>query len=146
MGMIEMLSLLIAIVLFSTILIAMYHNISMAMEIVYNGIYQLQGQKVTNKYFQKIEAELLGLGDDFTFSNLYNTYNSYADTITVSNILYNISMQTSFCDSVGTTSADSTLGFRIIDIIVWCLPPTSSDTLWIGTSANPIQSVFASYK
>ena len=52
MGMIEMLSLLIAVVLFSTILIAMYHNISIAMDIVYNGIYQLQGQKITNKYFQ----------------------------------------------------------------------------------------------
>lgn len=146
MGMIEMLSILLAIVLFSTIIISMYHNISIAMEIVYNGLYQLQGQKVTNKYFQKIESELLGQNNSFTFSNIYSTYNSYTDTETVNNVQYNISMQASFCDSVGNTVSDSTLGFRIIDIRVWCLPPTSSDTLWIGTSANPIQTVFASYE
>lgn len=146
MGMIEMLSILIAVVLFSTILIAMYNNISIAMDIVYNGIYQLQGQKITNKYFQKIEAELLGQSDDFTFSNLYNSYNSYTDTETVGIIQYNISMQSSYCDSVGNTVSDSTLGFRIIDISIWCSPPTSSDTLWIGTSSNPIQKVFASYE
>ncbi|NQV17394.1 MAG: hypothetical protein HQ534_02455 [Armatimonadetes bacterium] len=146
MGMIEMLSILLAIILFSTILISMYHNISIAMDIVYNGLYQLQGQKITNKYFQKIDAELLCHNDNFTFSNIYSTYNSYTDTETVNNIQYNISMQASYCDSIGATSADSTLGFRIIDMSVWCFPPTSSDTLWIGTSANPIQTVFASYE
>ena len=147
MGMIEMLSILIAVVLFSTILIAMYHNISIAFDIIYNGLYQLQGQKIADKYFQKIAAELLCQNhDDFEFSDLYNTYNSYTDTETVNNIQYNISMQASYCDSVGATSADSTLGFRIIDISIWCLPPTSSDTLWIGTAANPIQTVFASYE
>ena len=146
MGMIEMLSILIAVVLFSTILISMYHNISIALDIVYNGLYQLQGQKLTNKYFQKIEAELLGNNDNFTFNNIYTSYNSFTDTLTVGNILYNISIESSFCDSVGNTSADSTLGFRIIDMNVWCFPPTSSDTLWIGTSANPIQKVFASYE
>lgn len=146
MGMIEMLSILLAIILFSTIFISMYHNISIALDIVYNGLYQLQGQKITNKYFQKIESELLGQIDSFTFNNIYNTYNSYTDTETVNNVQYNISMQASFCDSVGNTVSDSTLGFRIINISVWCLSPTSSDTLWIGTSANPIQTVFASYE
>ena len=146
MGMIEMLSLLIAVVLFSTILIAMYHNISIAMDIVYNGIYQLQGQKITNKYFQKIEAELLGQSDDFTFSDLYSTYNFYTDKDTVGIIQYNISMQVSYFDSVGNTVPASPDDFRIIDISIWCSPPTSSDTLWIGTSSNPIQKVFASYE
>ena len=145
MGMIEMLSILIAVVLFSTILIAMYNNISIAMDIVYNGIYQLQGQKITNKYFQKIDAELLG--GFLEFDDIYVTYNSYTDTETVGNIQYNISIQPSYCDSVGSTAPDSPEpGFRIIDISIWCLPATSSDTLWIGTSSNPIQKVFASYE
>ena len=144
MGMIEMLSLLIAVVLFSTILIAMYHNISIAMDIVYNGIYQLQGQKITNKYFQKIEAELLG--QNLAFIDLDSTYNPYTDTVTVGSIQYNISMQVSYCDSVGNTPASPDSDFRIIDISIWCSPPTSSDTLWIGTSSNPIQKVFASYE
>ena len=146
MGMIEMLSLLIAIILFSTIFIAMYHNISIALDIVYNGIYQLQGQKIVDKYIQKIEAELLG--KIFSFSDLYYTFNSFSDTKTVGNIQYNISTQASYCDSIGNALPDTTLdfGFRIIDISVWCLSPTSSDTLWIGTSANPIQTVFASYE
>lgn len=145
MGMIEMLSILIAVVLFSTILIAMYNNISIAMDIVYNGIYQLQGQKITNKYFQKIDAELLG--GFLEFDKIYVTYNSYTDTETVGNIQYNISIQPSYCDSVGNTvPASPDFGFRIIDISIWCSPPTSSDTLWIGTSSNPIQKVFASYE
>jgi len=75
MGTGQMLLVLLAMILFSTILLTMYNNIDMQMRVIERTKTQLQGQKLADRYFQKIETELIG--NVLTFSQVHSTYSSF---------------------------------------------------------------------
>ncbi|MCK4339429.1 MAG: hypothetical protein KAW87_05530 [Candidatus Cloacimonetes bacterium] len=133
--MIQMLLVLFAVVLFSTILIISYSNLYDSFDIIYKGIYQLQGLKIADKYYQQISSEILG--DYDKFDSLQVNYSNFNTVDTVYTIVYNINIQSSYCDSSGGTLSPDTL-YQKIDIRIWCDNPLGSDTLWIGTTDNPI--------
>lgn len=149
MNMGQMLLVLLAVMLFSTILITTYSNLYTATDIVYKVMFQMQGLKIADKYIQKIDAELLGkVYGDSTFVDIYDSYHKDSPfnpgnpdtTMTINDADYNVWLTSNYCNSSGDISyPDST--YQKIDIIIFCTP-MGPDTLWIGTRDKPISKIF----
>ena len=56
---IQMLLVLLALALFSTMLLNTYNIMLDQSALVYDNMHYLQGQKIADRYFQRIESELL---------------------------------------------------------------------------------------
>lgn len=137
---IQMLLVLLALAIFSTMLLNTYSIVLDQSGLVYDNILFLQGQKIADQYFQRIEAELLGDPPIFSFSAINSIYSNINETITVNNVIYNVQIITAYCDSLGNTPYADTL-FQKVDIQMNCLS-TSLDTLYIGTLTSPFSKVF----
>jgi len=130
---------LLAMILFSTIYLTAYNNLFDQADLAYKGMYILNGQKITDKYFQEIESNLLG--EIVLFDSLQAIYNGLSDTLTVSDIDYHINISTTPCTKTGADTTTVTPEFLRIDISMWAIPP-DGDTLWIGMPQFPISKVF----
>ena len=130
---------LLAMILFSTIYLTAYNNLFDQADLAYKGMYILNGQKITDKYFQEIESNLLG--EIVLFDSLQAIYNGLSDTLTVSDIDYRINISTTPCTKTGADTTTVTPEFLRIDISIWAIPP-DGDTLWIGMPQFPISKVF----
>ena len=137
---IQMLLVLLALALFSTMLLNTYNIMLDQSALVYDNMHYLQGQKIADRYFQRIEAELLGDPPVFYFSQIYSTYLNLSETKTVNNVIYNIQINSTYCDSLGNTPYADTL-YQKVDVRMNCLS-TSMDTLYIGTLNTPFSKVF----
>jgi len=145
MNMGQMLLVLLAVMLFSTILITTYSNLYTATDIVYKVMYQMQGLKIADKYIQKIDAELFG---NSTFVEIHDFYHKDSPfnpgnpdtTMTINDADYNVWLTSNYCNSSGDISEpDST--YQKIDIVIYC-NPLGPDTLWIGKRDKPISKIF----
>lgn len=138
---IQMILVLLALVLFSTLLLNTYNIMLDQSAMIYDNILYLQGQKIADRYFQKIEAELLGNPPINYFSQIYSNYSGGVnETMVVDNVTYNINIVSAYCDSLGANPSADTL-YQKVDIQMNCLS-TSLDTLYIGTSNSPFSKVF----
>ena len=135
-----MLLVLLALALFSTMLLNTYNIMLDQSALVYDNMHYLQGQKIADRYFQRIEAELLGDPPVLSFSRIHETYLSLSETKTVNNVIYNIQINSTYCDSLGNTPYADTL-YQKVDVRMNCLS-TSLDTLYIGTLNTPFSKVF----
>ena len=132
---IQMILVLLALALFSTLLLNTYNIMLDQSTLVYDNIRYLQGQKIADRYFQKIEAELLGNPPIYHFSGVHSNYSNLNETLTVNGVVYNINIVSAYCDSLGNTPYADTL-YQKVDIQMNCLS-TTLDTLYIGTSDEP---------
>ena len=130
----QMLLVLLATILFSTILISTYNNMFDLIEFTYQESFTLQGLKLADKQFQKIEVELLG--NLYTFSEVHSLYSDLSDSISLNSITFYHNIQSAYCDSVGTNVV-GTSDYQRFDLRMWAVP-TSEDTIHIGTTANPV--------
>ena len=138
---IQMILVLLALVLFSTLLLNTYNIMLDQSAMIYDNMHYLQGQKIADRYFQKIEAELLGNPPIHYFGEILSTYSGGVDeTMNVNNVTYNINIVSAYCDSVGANPSADTL-YQKVDIRINCLS-TSLDTLYIGTLNSPLSKVF----
>jgi len=137
---IQMLLVLLALALFSTMLLNTYNIMLDQSAMVYDNMLYLQGQKIADRYFQKIEAELLGDPPVFYFTQIHANYSNISETRTVNNVIYNIQVKSAYCDSLGNTPYSDTL-FQKLDVRINCLS-TTLDTLYIGTLNSPFSKVF----
>jgi hypothetical protein len=137
---IQMLLVLVALVLFSTLMLNTYNILLDQSAMIYDNMYYLQGQKIADRYFQKIESELLGDPPTFYFSQIKAYYSNIIETKTVNDVIYNINLNSTYCDSLGNTPYADTL-FQKLDVRINCLS-TSLDTLYIGTLNSPFSKVF----
>ena len=137
---IQMLLVLIALALFSTMLLNTYNILLDQSALVYDNMLYLQGQKIADRYFQKLEAELLGTPPILNFTQIDSICSSFRDTLTVNNIIYNIQFHSAYCDISGNTSFPDP-SYQRVDIRINCLS-TSLDTLYIGTMSSPFSKVF----
>ena len=128
---IQMLLVLLALALFSTMLLNTYNIVLDQSGLVYDNILYLQGQKIADRYFQRIESELLGDPPIFSFTAINSLYSNMSETVTVNNVIFNVQINSTYCDSLGNTPYADTL-FQKVDIQMNCLS-TSLDTLYIGT-------------
>jgi hypothetical protein len=141
----QMLFVLLAIIMFSTIFLGTFNAVFMNAEIVYNGSYRLQAQKLIDFYFQRIDCELLQAQFDGSsstnFGTVFTTYSNYTEQNTFESITYTVNIDAKQCDQFGDITKPSVL-FRRLDIIVNFVP-SGVDTLFVGTSANPMSKIFA---
>ncbi|RLD65982.1 MAG: hypothetical protein DRI84_05780 [Bacteroidetes bacterium] len=111
---------------------------------VYDNLLFLQGQKIADRYFQKIESELLGDPPVHYFSKIETDYSNIDTTMTVNNVIFNINLDSNYCDSLGASLVFPNLNdtlYQKLDIRINCLS-TSLDTLYIGTLNSPFSKVF----
>lgn len=140
MGTGQMLLVLLAMILFSTILLTMYNNIDTQARIIERTKTHLQGQKIADRYFQKIETELVG--DVFTFSEINSAYNGFSEDTTIGGITYHLNTErASYCGQTGNTPV-ATTDFQLIEFSIWTIN-AFQDSIVIGTPSNPLQKVFA---
>ena len=138
---IQMILVLLALALFSTLLLNTYNIMLDQSAMIYDNILYLQGQKIADRYFQKIEAELLGNPPIHYFSQIYSTYSGGVnETMVIDNVTFNINIISAYCDSLGANPSADTL-YQKVDIRINCLS-TSLDTLYIGTALTPIDKLF----
>lgn len=137
---IQMLLVLLALALFSTMLLNTYNIVLDQSSMVYDNMFFLQGHKIADRYFQRIESELLGDPPIFDFSTINSIYADLSETVTVNNIIFNVQIKSTYCDSLGNVPYSDTL-FQKVDIRMNCLS-TSLDTLYIGTLSSPFSKVF----
>lgn len=136
----QMLLVLLTLVLFSTMLLNIYNILLDQSALIYDTMLYLQGQKIADKYFQRIEAELLGDPPVSYFSQIHSFYTSLSDTLIVNNVIFNIQVNSTYCDSLGNIPYADTL-YQKVDVRINCLS-TTMDTLYIGTSNSPFSKVF----
>ncbi len=130
---------LLAMILFSTIYLTTYNSLYDQADLAYKGMYLLNGQKVTDRYFQKIEANLLG--QIMPFDAIQSTYNNQIDSVTIGDFTYYADFSTTPCTMTGADTTTTDPEFLRIDISIWAVHP-DGDTLWIGTPEHPISKVF----
>lgn len=136
----QMLLVLLALALFSTIMLNMYNLVLDDAKIVYNNILYSQGQKIADRYFQKIEAELLGDNPVLEFDEVISSYNNLQASETVGTANYQINLSSTYCDSLGSTSHPDSSYIKV-DVRMNCIS-SAGDTLFIGTQNNPFSKVF----
>jgi len=146
----QMLLVLLAAVLFSTVILYTYDHVFTQRELVYNGMYMLQGQKIADSLFQRIESDLLQTvfenRPEFAymtkFAYVFTNHTTYSTPVskTIDGITYDIMLTSAACDSVGNTASPSA-DYQRIDIRINCCP-NGSDTLYIGTASNPLTRVY----
>ncbi len=134
----QMLLTILAVSLFTTMIMSMHYGQMIKNENMYKAHYYLQGMKVADKYFQKVESDLLGKVKTFAGTNTY--YSSYTSTETVNSIVYTVNVLSTYCDSIGTTAYTAT-DFIRINLSVTSVP-TPGDTLIIGTSTYPLSRIY----
>jgi hypothetical protein len=133
----QMLLVVLALVLFTTITLGIYNSLSNQSALVGRYVYLSQNFRCADKYLQKIDSENLGKG----YTYIWNTYQNANFTESISNIDYHIVVRSVHCDSLGNT-ANPKDEYQKINIKVWC-KPTGYDTLWAGTGSNPISKIIA---
>lgn len=141
----QMLLVLLALILFSTILVNTYDNVFAQREYVYKGLQLLQGQKLADSLNQIIECELFKAYND---SDTTTTFSSVIASNTGSNFVkvlddvsYNFTSSSAWCDSLGNIG-NPTTAYQRVDIRIQCIYG-GQDTLYIGTSTHPVSKVFA---
>jgi len=135
-----MLLVLLALALFSTIMLNMYNLVLDDAKIVYNNILYTQGQKIADRYFQRIESELLGDNPVIEFDDVISNYNNLQADETIGSANYQINLSSTYCDSLGNISYPDTSYIRV-DVRMNCIS-SAGDTLFIGTQNNPFSKVF----
>ena len=133
-----MLLVLLSVILFSTIVIGTYNAVFSQAEIVYNGIILMQGQKVADSLFQRIECEVFS---DTTFSLVFSSLGNFSESKIIDNYAFDMLVTSSQCDSLGDIS-NPTTDYQIVNMRISCYSG-QSDTLFIGTTANPLRKIFS---
>jgi hypothetical protein len=142
MGTGQMLLVLLTVVLFTSIMASTMSNLSSQLDYLIQTAIVLQGEKLAHKYINLIDVQLKS--GNQTFTDIYTAYQNVAinetvDGIQALNYTVNISMQ--YCtDESGNTVAGAATDFLRIN--VWISTTFGPDTIFIGTAANPIQSVY----
>ena len=140
----QMLLILVVLILFSTLMLNTYNILLDQSAMIYDNMFYLQGQKIADRYFQKIESELLGDPPVYYFSQINANYSNITETMSVNNVIFNIELDSNYCDSLGASLVYPNLNdtlFQKLDVRINCIS-TSLDTLYIGTLNDPFSKVF----
>lgn len=147
MNMGQMLLVLLGLCLFSTMLLSFYSVLLNQLDAIHNIIYQKQGLKIVDFFFQQIEAELIS--NTRSFSDLYLEYKDRTapvDTLFVNGLPYVVYVKSLKSNVTGTPVTGSTSYMRV-DIKVYCYYTAwdsvlIGDSLMIGRESSPISKVF----
>lgn len=133
----QMLLVMLAIILFSTILIATYNNLFTILFMAYEAMYQMQAYKIADRVFQEIDA--MNVSGLLTFQEIKSKYTFQDSVETINSVDYNISARTRWCNQFGETAYPDS-NYQRIDLQIYCL--VGNDTLWTGTPTNPVSYIY----
>jgi hypothetical protein len=134
----QMLLVMLAIILFSTIIIATYNNLFTILYMAYEAMYQMQAYKIADRIFQEIDA--MNISGTKTFLQIFNEYNYTDSILAINNVEYVINSSTSWCDQYGEAPADTLKNYQRIDVVIYC--KVGNDTLWTGTPTHPVSYIY----
>lgn len=132
-----MLFVLLAAILFSTIILSINNNLLYQSEMISYQMIRLQALKISDFFFSRIEAETVGVL--YPFDLLDDIYDGVDSTFVINGVSYDTRIRTNYCDVAGDTlSPDST--YQRVDIRINV--NYNNQTLQIGTPASPLSKVF----
>jgi len=134
----QMLLVMLAILLFSTIIIATYNNLFTVLYMAYEAMYQMQAYKIVDRIFQEIDA--MNVSNFKTLDEIKDEYIIGDSVLTINNVDYNIETSTHWCDQYGGNPTDTLHNYQRIDVIIYC--EIGNDTLWTGTDTHPIRYIY----
>lgn len=130
---------LLAILLFSTMMLGYYNNLFRWYDVHNREFSRLQALKLAESLFQEIEFDYIS--DRRTFNELATTWADSTRQRTILDIDYNMAVEASWCDSVGVDSSPGS-NFLRFDLRIGC-SPEFGDTIWVGTDNAPLQKLIA---
>ncbi|MDN5353423.1 MAG: hypothetical protein PWQ09_179 [Candidatus Cloacimonadota bacterium] len=139
MGTGQLLFVLFAVILFSTLFLTYYNGIIEQAETIYNTNYYLQGLQIVEKIYQSIMASIISETKDF--SQIYTEYSSLENSISVEGQVYHYNISSSYCDSLGIDVGSSS-NFQRLDFKIYTVKG-NQDTIFIGTESAPITKMLA---
>jgi len=134
----QMLLVMLAVILFSTIIVATYNNLYAILDMAYKAMYQMQSYKIADRVFQEIDA--MNVSGIRTFDQIKNDYQIIDSLVTINNVNYMLNSSTNWCNQYGGTAADTLHNYQRIDIVIYC--HIGNDTLWTGTPTHPVQYIY----
>ena len=96
----QMLLVMLAVILFSSIVISLYNSMTVQVEMTSNGIFFKQGMFIIDGLIQKYEAQIMG--KEITLQNLYDK-GVVDTTFTVGEVNYQVIFKTKWCHQDGDT-------------------------------------------
>jgi len=130
---------LLAILLFSTMMLGYYNNLFRWYDMHNREFSRLQALKLAESVFQEIEFTYIA--DLVSFSELESAWSDSTRAVPLTGINYNINVESSWCDSLGV-DAGSESNFLRFDLRISCYPGFG-DTIWVGTATDPLQKLIA---
>ncbi len=134
----QMLLVMLAIVLFSSIIVSTQNNLFSLANIAYRTMFSMQGYKIADRFLQEIDAYHVSGGK--TFSEIQNDYTFTDSIIRVNAVDYFVSGQTRWSDQYGGAAADTLKRYQRIDLRVYYM--LGKDTIRIGTDENPVSYIY----
>lgn len=130
---------LLAVVLFSTIILSTQNNLYTLSQTAYHSMISMQGYKIADRFFQEIE--ILNISGNKTIEQIKSHY-SFADSLLrINQINYFVTSTTHWCDQYGNSTADSLHKYLRVDIRINCI--LGNDTLYVGSPFAPVSNIFA---
>jgi hypothetical protein len=139
MGNGQLIFVLFAVMLFSTLFLTYYNGIIEQAEIIYDTNYYLQGLQIIEKFYQSIMANIIT--ESKSFSQIYTDYTSVTDSIAVEDQVFHYNITASYCDSLGV-DVGTTSNFQRLDFVVYTVKG-NQDTVFIGNISNPVSKLVA---
>jgi len=130
---------LLAILLFSTMMLGYYNNLYRWYDMHNREFSRLQALKLAESVFQEIEFSYITKQLDF--SELESAWTDSIRTVSLTDVNYNINVESNWCDSLGVDEGSES-NFLRFDLRISCYPGYG-DTIWVGTATDPLQKLIA---
>lgn len=137
MGHTQMILLVLAITLLSTLLLTVYNTLGDQLDMSQSSAYRNQAMRIADMWFQKIQNECMV--DKVPFSTLTTTYGTVNQTVVVNRVSYAVNVRTQYCNAAGGTTSPTTDFVRVdvrITANVAGLP-----TIYVGTTNQPLYKI-----
>ncbi|MDP8322575.1 MAG: hypothetical protein RAO94_09525 [Candidatus Stygibacter australis] len=130
---------LLAILLFSTMMLGYYNNLFRWYDMHNREFSRLQALKLAESVFQEIEFTYIA--DLVSFSELESAWSDSTRAVPLTDVNYTLNVESSWCDSLGTDTGSAS-NFLRFDLRISCYPGFG-DTIWVGTATDPLQKLIA---
>jgi len=138
MGTGQMMLVLFAMILFSSIMIGTMNNMFDLSTISYEAMIQMQGQRIIDRYYQEIDSAILS--GKLKFSEI-NSYDNLTEEFKINGIIYHVNINTNYTCRRGHINHYDP-DYQRVDLFVWC-KGVRQNTIRIGTKDNPISRMYA---
>jgi len=146
----QMLLVVLAVVLFSTIILSVYNNLVRQTEMVGEKIYYTQAIKIADLVFQQLEVDILSL--KLSIDNLFSTYSTdvfiYGGPVlaplTIQSVPYTVNIVAQYCNEAGVFSATATNQVKVFCRVVVEL--NNGNQLVLGEGEDSFSKIFYDIK